>query len=131
MAAKEGNTNALKPQTGLQVNFYLKEEPVTELRALLNKQGIEPTKEALREKARQFSKNGIALAIHGLCKVPGCWLANEVTCYVDAAHNTWCPGKFCGYHYGQLHLPPDEIDPIDAITGVDTFTLLGRKTEEE
>lgn len=93
---------------------------VEDIRKKLEQEGLEPTDVEVRKFARMYSLNGINLELEGKCSVHGCWYAVAVTCDIPS-QNGYCPGKFCSYHYGQVHLSEDERDEVDAIVGRPLF----------
>jgi hypothetical protein len=122
MPAPQGNKNAKRLHTGIQVNYYLGVSDTEEIRHILQERGEDASDAAVRRFAREASKNGVALELVGKCKVEGCWYAGEVECAVHS-ENGFCPGRFCLYHYGQIHLPEDERDEVDLIVGRPLFKL--------
>lgn len=111
MAAPEGNTNAKKASTGIQINFYLSPRNAKALEKQLVARGDDSTQGNVRAYARALAKNGVQLATSGKCEVDGCFWAVEIECRIGAC----APLKrYCAYHYEQVHLPVDEhnIDQV-------------------
>lgn len=127
MAAPENNQNAAKDAKGVQVNFYLDVDEAEFIRSKLVEDGLEVTDKNVRLYARKYSRNGIALEIYGQCQIAGCWHAGDVTCTIPS-DNGFCPGKFCGYHYEQLHLPEDERDEIDIVLNIPASDVRKERT---
>lgn len=109
MPAPEGNINAAKEEKGVQVNFYLPLSEAKAIREKLIEAGEDATDKAVRLYARRRSMNGIALDLYGKCQIVGCTNAVEVKCDIPS-QNGLCPGKFCSWHYIQIHCDEDERD---------------------